>query len=318
MSITEVPGILVGQATDRAARTGVTTVLFEAPATVGVAVHGGAPGTRETDALNPTGLAPPVDAICLSGGSAFGLAAADGVQRALYEEGRGYPVGPHRVPIVPGAIVFDLTGPPADFAKLGRESLDDASHEVAEGTVGAGTNATTATVKGGVGSASERVGEAMVGAIVVVNAFGSITAANGPWFRAAPFEREAEFGGLTAPADADWTTLLTKASGPRANTAIAVVATDATLTGTQATRLAITAHDAYALAIWPAHTLFDGDTVFAASTAGGAAVEELAFVELCAAATRALTRAIARAAYFATPAEGDRVPTWRELAARPR
>lgn len=312
--ILDVPGLAVGHAGDGA--TGVTTLVAETPAVAAIAVHGGAPGTRESDALRPSGLGPPVDAVVLAGGSAFGLAAADGVQRALAERGRGFAVRGHRVPIVPAAIIFDLTGPPPDFATLGRASVAAAEGppDRREGTLGAGAGATTARLKGGVGAASEAVPGGMVGALAVVNAVGSPVAANGPWFRAGPFERGAEFGGLgPAPADADWRTPLSKL-GPRAgeNTLIAVVATDLALSRSEAHHLAVTAHDGIALAVFPAHTLFDGDTVFALSTArAGPPAAPEAFVALTAGAVAALARAIARAVYAAAP--GGPVPAWREL-----
>ncbi|WP_420393287.1 P1 family peptidase [Acuticoccus sp.] len=314
--ILDVPGVLLGHATDEDARTGTTTVIFDGPAVAGVAVRGGAPGTRETDLLDPGALGPPVDAICLSGGSAFGLAAADGAQRALAERGRGFAVGPHRVPIVPGAIVFDLSGPPADHRALGAASVAAAfgAADRREGTVGAGTNATTADLKGGFGSASARVGPWCVGAAVVVNAVGAVTASNGPWFRARPFEVDDEFGGLDAPPSADLRSVRTKLGATiGASTVIAVVATDAELTRGEATRLASVAHDGIALAVWPAHTLLDGDTVFAASTGLGTAPDGVAsIIGLHAAASACLARAIARAVFRATPHPKDRVPTWSE------
>lgn len=313
-----VPGLRVGHATDAAARTGTTSVVMDEPSIVGVAVVGGAPGTRETDALSPGGLAPPVDAVVLSGGSAFGLAAADGAQRALAERGRGFAVGPHRVPIVPAAIVFDLTDRPrADYAELGGRSVCaalDGEPDRGEGTLGAGTGATTADLKGGIGSASTRVDEACVGALVVMNAVGSAVAGNGPWFHAAKFEEDGELGGLKAPADADWRSVRTKLdAAPGTSTVVAVVATDATLTQAAATRLARTAHDGIALAVWPAHTLFDGDTIFAVSTARGPEpASPSAAMRIGIAATTCLARACARALYAASASRGDRLPTWHD------
>ncbi|MEO1104408.1 MAG: P1 family peptidase, partial [Pseudomonadota bacterium] len=244
--LADVPGLAVGNATDLAARTGVTTVFFDAPAVCGVNVAGGAPGTRETDLLRPGNLNPGVDAVCLCGGSAFGLAAADGVQRKLHDIGRGFEVGPHKVPIVPAAVIFDLTAPPIDYRALGRQSMEAAlaGSDRRIGTVGAGTNANTAGLKGGLGSASERVENATVGALVVVNAVGTATAADGPWFRAAPFERNDEFGGLTPPPTADFAGLRTKVGASAgSNTVIAIIATDAILTTAEAERLARSAHD---------------------------------------------------------------------------
>lgn len=316
--ILDVPGLAVGHASDDAARTGVTTIVMDAPAACAVAVHGGAPGTRETDALAPDGLGPPVDAVVLAGGSAFGLAAADGVQLALAARGRGFAVGTHRVPIVPAAIVFDLSGPIADFRALGQASVAAALDRPPDrtlGTLGAGTNATTARLKGGIGSACARVGPFTVGAIAVANAVGSPVAANGPWFRAAPMEVDDEFGGLHAPPEADFSAIETKLDAAAgANTVIGLVATDATLTRAQARRMAVTAHDGIALAMWPAHTLFDGDTIFAASTArADAPTAPQTHIRLAAAAAATFARALARAVYSATAAPGDRLPTWQAL-----
>ncbi|WP_226581892.1 P1 family peptidase [Acuticoccus sediminis] len=314
--ILDVPGLRLGHATDHERRSGVTTAVFDEPAVAGVAVHGGAPGSRETEALHPSRLGPGVDAICLSGGSAFGLASADGVMTALADHGRGFAIGPHRVPIVPAAVVFDLSGPRADFRALGAASVEAAlaAPDMTVGTVGGGCNAMTAGLKGGFGTASMRVGEATVGAMVIANAVGAAVAANGPWFRAAPFEVNGEFGGLTAPADADFSSVDTKLGAVmRGNTTIAMVATDATMTRGEAHRMAVAAHDGIALAVWPAHTIMDGDTVFAASTGRAPAAASMQdTIALHAAATQCLARAIARAVYEATPRPGDRFPTWRE------
>lgn len=323
MGIGALKGIRVGHARDGAAPTGVSVVLFDAPAVAGVAVHGGAPGTRETDALSPHGLAPPVDAIALAGGSAFGLTAADGAQRALHAMGRGFPVGSHRVPIVPAAIIFDLAGRPAatvDYAALGEAavaaaSASDSSVAIEEGSVGAGVNATTAHFMGGIGTASEPAGPFTVAALVVVNAFGSATAANGPWLRAAPFARDGEMGATAAPAHADFATVVTKASDLRGATTIAVVATNARLDGAQATRLAMTAHDGFALSLWPAHTLFDGDTIFAAATAErDEPVGPMEITALGTAAIRAVARSVGRAMVAARGWPGAPKPLWRDAA----
>lgn len=312
--ILDVTGLRVGHATDNAARTGTTAIVFDQPAICGVAVHGGAPGTRETDALSPVGLGPLVDAVILSGGSAFGLAAADGAMLALERHGRGFAVGRHRVPIVPAAIIFDLSGPRPDFRALGEAAVQAAfgAPDRRLGTIGAGTGATTAGLKGGLGSASAKVGAWTVGALVVVNALGSVTAADGPWFRAAPFEMDGEFGGLVVPSVADFRTVRTKLAATRENTVVALIATDATLTNGEATFLARVAHDGIALSVWPAHTVFDGDTVFAAATARGAAPDAEASIRLNAAAISCLARAVSRAVYAASSAPGDPLPTWRE------
>ena len=312
----DVPGLSIGHAASAGARTGVTAIVFDEPAVCGVSVTGGAPGTRETDALRPGGLNPRIEAVSLSGGSAFGIGAGDGVQRVMHRAGRGFAVGPHRVPIVPGAVVFDLTAPPADFAALGAEAAERAlaGTDLRLGTVGAGTGATTAGLKGGIGSAAERVGDALVGALAVVNAVGSVVAANGPWFRAAPFERNGELSNLGAPPEADFATVDTKLGAVLGgNTIIGIVATDRTLSVAAANRLALSAHDGITLATWPAHTMFDGDTIFAASTGRLPGSDDpLDALALAAAAARAMARAVSRAVYEATPAEGDRYPTWKE------
>ncbi|UOM34600.1 P1 family peptidase [Acuticoccus sp. I52.16.1] len=314
--ILDVPGLRLGHASDAARRTGVTTAVFDQPATAAVAVHGGAPGTRETDALDPARLGPGVDAIVLTGGSAFGLAAADGAMLALAEMGRGFAVREHRVPIVPAAVIFDLSGERPDYRTLGEASVAAAfaAPDRTLGTIGAGINAMTAGLKGGFGAASARVGGGTVAACVVANAVGSAVAADGPWFRAAPFEVDGEFGGLGAPREADFATVTTKlGAAMRTNTTIALVATDLALTRGEAHRLAVAAHDGIALAVWPAHTIMDGDTVFAASTGRAPAPASLAeTVALHAAATRCLARAIAIAVHAASPRPGDRFPTWRE------
>ena len=314
--ILDVPGLSVGNASDPRARSGSTVVVFDVPATVGVAVHGGAPGTRETDALSPTGLGPPVDAVVLTGGSAFGLAAADGAMLSLARRGRGFAVGPHRVPIVPAAVVFDLTGPRADYRALGEAAVEAAfaAPDASLGTVGAGTNAMTAGLKGGLGSASTRIGDVTVGALVVANAIGSVTAADGPWFRATPFEVDGEFGGLAWPPHADFASVRSKHSANlRGNTVIALVATDAVLGRGDATHVARIAHDGIALSVWPAHTRFDGDTIFVASTGRvPMPVDPSAIIAINAAAAATVARALTRAVYAATAVDGDRFPTWRE------
>lgn len=321
--ICDIAGVRVGHASDAARRTGTTSIIFDEPAVCSVAIHGGAPGTRETDALRPGNLNPPVDAVVLSGGSAFGLAAADGAMRALHNAGRGYAVGPHRIPIVPAAIIFDLSsafdlsGTLPNYAKLGRESVEAAlaAPDRRVGTVGAGVGATTATLKGGIGSAVETTGHGSVGAIVAVNAVGAVTALDAPFFRAAAMEREGEFGGLRAPPEADFQSIVTKVDAAAgANTVIALIATDVALDTAEAQRLAVSAHDGLALAIWPSHTLFDGDTVFAASTgAHERPTSARGWVELHAAATRALARAITIGVHAATPSDGDLKPTWQAL-----
>ncbi len=316
--ITDVAGLRVGNAADAALKSGVTVLVGDRPFTAAVHVMGGAPGTRETDLLAPDKLVQEVDALVLSGGSAFGLDAASGVADGLRQMGRGFAVGDQRVPIVPGAILFDLlNGGRKDWSEnpyraLGVRALDAASDIFAIGTEGAGTGASTARLKGGLGSASAVLGnELTVGALVAVNALGSVTVGDGPQFWAAPWELGSEFGGLglppTFPAAAE--PLPQKRLGEA--TTIAIVATDAQLTQAQAQRLAIAAHDGMARAIVPSHTPFDGDLVFAAATGEKPLSDALVdpFV-LGHAAAACLARAIARAVHAATPRPGDLQPTW--------
>lgn len=316
--ITDVPGLLVGHARDDSIKTGVTTLVGDIPFTAGVHVMGGAPGTRETDLLAPDKTVGQVDALVLSGGSAFGLDAASGVADALRSAGRGFAVGDQRVPIVPGAIIFDLLNGGAKdwqtnpYKRLGMEALDDASPEFALGSVGAGTGATTANLKGGLGSASIVLPSGhTVGALVVVNALGSATVGNSPHFWAAPFEIGDEFGGF-GPAQSYPASHIphTKLS-QHANTTIGIVATDAALTKPQCTRLATAAHDGFARALVPAHTPMDGDLIFAAATGARPLEDQIAdTLYLGHAAATCMARAIARAVYLATPVDGDTLPCW--------
>ncbi|WP_040672119.1 P1 family peptidase [Rhodobacter ferrooxidans] len=316
--ITDVPGLLVGNAQDAGLRSGATVLLGAAPFTAAVQVMGGAPGTRETDLLAPDRLVQQVDALVLSGGSAFGLDAASGVADGLAALGRGFAVGPVRVPIVPGAILFDLLngGDKAwrdnPYKALGRAALQAAAVEFALGSAGAGYGALTGLWKGGLGSASAVLANGVtVGALVAVNALGSVTVGDGPQFWAAPWELGGEFGGLGLPFQ------FTPDDEPQprkrmgAATTLAIVATDAALTQAQALRLATAAHDGMARAIVPSHTPMDGDLVFAASTGARVLAEPLADTFLLGhAAACCLARAIARAVYLAEPMPGDLQPAW--------
>lgn len=322
--ITDVAGLMVGNATDHALRSGVTVVLCEEPAIAAVQVLGGAPGTRETDLLEPHNTVQTVDAVALSGGSAFGLDAASGVQAGLREVGRGFAVGPHRIPIVPAAILFDLMNggdknwgryPP--YRELGYAALAAAAEEFETGSAGAGTGALTATFKGGLGSASSVLDSGFtVGALVAVNALGSATVGDSRHFWAAPFEEDGEFGGLGLPAPFPPEARLPRTKMSRnptgtENTTIAVIATDAILTKAEAKRLAIAAHDGLTRALWPAHTPFDGDLVFALATGrSGRTPAPEDFVELGAAAASTMARAIARGVHDAKPMAGDVMPSW--------
>lgn len=314
-AITDVAGLRVGQAQDDRIKTGVSVLLGDRPFTAGVHVMGGAPGTRETDLLAPDRLVEEVDALVLSGGSAFGLDAASGVADGLRAMGRGFAVGVQRVPIVPGAILFDLlnggdknwTDNP--YKALGQAALAAASPDVALGSHGAGTGATTANLKGGLGTASLVLPSGhTVGALVAVNALGSVVMGEGPEFWAAPWELDAEFGGRGVGTPDLWPA--TKL-GQHESTTIAIVATDAMLTQAQTTRMAIAAHDGFARAIVPAHTPMDGDLVFAAATGARPVAGVADLLALGHAGAITMTRAIARAIHAATAAPGDTLPTWQ-------
>ncbi len=319
--ITDVLGLRVGNADDAALKSGATVLTADAPFTCGVHVMGGAPGTRETDLLAPDKTVEQVDALVLSGGSAFGLDAASGAADALREAGRGFVVGDMRVPIVPGAILFDLLngGDKAwgenPYKALGAAALRAAEAQFALGSVGAGTGATTATLKGGLGSASVVLPSGQtVGALVAVNALGSATVGDGPEFSAAPFEIGDEFGGRgVARRYGDVLAAPTKL-GQHQNTTIGIVATDAALTQAQCTRMATAAHDGFARALMPSHTPMDGDLIFAVSTGARAISDPVAETLMTGhAAALCMARAIARAVYLATPAPGDTLPCWSAL-----
>jgi D-aminopeptidase len=319
--ITDVAGVLVGQADDARLASGVTAIVFEEPAVAAVDVRGGAPGTRETDLLEPHRTVERIDAVVLSGGSAFGLDAGSGVQAFLRERGRGFAIGNIRVPLVCGATLFDLlNGGDKDWGRfppyrdLGYAAAAKAAQVFALGTVGAGFGATTITLKGGVGSASAVTRDGhTVGALVAVNACGSATIGRGPQFWAAAFEVDAEFGGLGFPAAVPREALIPSAKGrPGENTTIAIVATDAALTKAQTKELAVIAQDGLARAIYPAHTTLDGDTVFAAATGRRQlrdAVNEV--TELGTVAANALARAVARGVFEAKALPGG-PPSWHD------
>ena len=255
--ITAVEGIRVGHWTDPVGRTGCTVVLCP-PGTIGSGeVRGGAPGTRETDLLRPGMLVHEVNAVLVTGGSAFGLAAADGVMRWLEERGIGFETRVARVPIVPAAVIFDLAvGDPAarPGPEAGYAACEAAAHDVPEGRVGAGTGATVAgqTADGGIGTTAISEDGAIVGALVAVNAYGEITEDDGTVL----------VGGLS---DEDIESP-SSGLGTYPNTTIGVVATNASLTRERAHLLAIASHDGLARAVRPAHTMWDGDTVFTLAT----------------------------------------------------
>ncbi|MBZ9808255.1 P1 family peptidase [Mesorhizobium sp. BR1-1-9] len=327
--ITDVAGLSVGNASDARLKSGVTTILCDEPAVAGVQILGGAPGTRETDLLEPHNLVEVVHALVLSGGSAFGLDAASGVQAALRERGIGVEVGGFRVPIVPAAILFDLrNGGDKDWGRyppyrdLGYEAAQNAAADFQIGTAGAGTGALISGLKGGLGSASTLLDNGItIGALAAVNPTGSVTISRSRHFWAAPFEIGDEFGGLGYPSpmpdDAKRILLkfrdkaFTGKADAGGNTTIAVIATDAVLTKSAAKRLAMSAHDGFVRAIWPTHTPADGDLVFALATGrSGIRLEADAAIDLYAAAGATMARAITRGVFAATPAEGDLFPVW--------
>ena len=321
--ITDVPGVRVGQADDRALASGVTVVVFDRAVTGSVDVRGGGPGTRETALLDPAQTVEGIDAVVLSGGSAFGLDAASGVQAYLREQGRGFRIREAVVPIVPGAILFDLLNggdkawgryPP--YRELGYAAAASASSDMTLGSAGAGLGATTATLKGGVGSASAKTRAGItVGALVVVNAVGTTTVGDGPHFWAAPFEQDGEFGGRGVEPRVSASDLAIRAKGgPRENTTIAVIATDAKLNKAQANRLAVMAQDGFARAIYPVHTPLDGDVIFSAATG---AIElpdpHYGMAELGMIAGNVMARAVARGVYAATALSfPGPLPSWRD------
>jgi L-aminopeptidase/D-esterase-like protein len=333
--ITDVAGLRVGQAEDAAARSGVTVILADGRAVCAVDVRGGAPGTRETDALGPENLVDAVDAVVLSGGSVYGLAAADGVTAVLGAAGAGYllstAAGVPVSPIVPAAILYDLAnggakdwGETPPFRDLGAAATRSAGVRFDLGSAGAGLGAMAGRLKGGLGSASVVTQDGFtVGAIVAVNSSGAVVAPGGRTFWAAPYEIGGEFGGLGSAglvaAPDDWGL----AKGPpadnpaamRTNTTIACVATDAALTPAEAKRLAIMAQDGLARGIRPAHAPFDGDVVFALATGKRPQPERrMPYVaRLGALAADCLARAIARGVFEATAWPGTDVQCWRDL-----
>ena len=314
-TLTDVPGLLVGHFTDLAGATGCTVVLCEAGAIAAVDVRGAAPATRETDLLRPENSVQRAHAVLLTGGSAFGLAAANGVMRFLEERGVGYPTSVVPVPIVVGAALFDLglgsadSRPNARAGYLACQAAGDGPVE--EGTVGAGTGATVgkmlglaAAMKGGLGSASRRLPDGTtVGALAAVNPFGGVV----DW-------RSSQL--VAGPRDADGTLISTSRrieqlglarGAPAEHTTLGVVATDASLDRTAALRMAQMAHDGLARAVEPAHTGYDGDVVFALATGRRPAIDPtVAGVLAAEALAEAILRAVLRASGLAgVPSRGD-------------
>ncbi len=306
--ITDVDGIAVGNAEDAAARSGTTVVLPDEPAVAAVDVRGGGPGTRETNLMDPSCSVDVVDAGVLSGGSAFGLDAASGASDWLRAEGRGFAVGPVKVPIVPAAILFDLlnggdTGwqtPP--YRELGRAACAAAGTEFALGNAGAGLGATAADLKGGLGSVSALTDDGLqVGALVAANPAGSVVMPGSSSFWAWALELANELGGQQAPAACELASEHDFVSALGANTTIGVVATNARLDKAQAGRLAIMAQDGLARAIRPVHTPFDGDSIFVLATGTRKLPDPAAhsLARIGSLAADCVARAIARGVYLA-------------------
>lgn len=308
-SICDVKGILVGNAEDQAARCGVTVVLPAHRVVAGVDIRGGAPGTRETDLLNPVNSVNSVDAIVLSGGSVYGLDAASGVTCWLAEKNRGITLGDIVVPIVPSAIIFDFPimgkrdwSRETPFSHLGRAACKQAATDFNLGNVGAGLGATAGKLKGGLGTASYVTEEGWeVGAIMIVNAFGEVIVPDTDCFYAGSLENGDEFGGRGVarlrPTQIDYAV----SSELAANTTVGVIATNIKLTKAQACRIAMMAQDGLARAIRPVHTPFDGDSVFVLST-GEKLLEEPVdtnLMRLGNLAADCAARAIARGVYQA-------------------
>lgn len=312
--ITDVRGVKVGNAEDASAMTGVTVVFAQDRAVGAADIRGGAPGTRETEALLPEGLNVGVDAIVLAGGSVFGLDAAGAVTNWLAQAGRGFriPGAPMAAPIVPAAILFDLTnggdknwGKAPPYAKLAIKACEKAGQNFALGNVGAGCGGRAGAYKGGLGSASAVGGEGLeVGAIVAVNAFGSPVIPGTSTLWAWPFEQAGEMGGQIAPrgpVPLDFPEDIKRPPAPASNTTIAVVAVNLSLTPAQAKRVAIMAQDGMARALRPVHTPLDGDAVFVIATGDRPPAEPVA-VQLALVGSLAadcLARAIGRAVFEA-------------------
>jgi L-aminopeptidase/D-esterase-like protein len=324
--LTDIAGVRVGHANDRALASGVTAVVFDHSAVAAIDVRGGGPGTREGALLDPVNVVEKIDAIALSGGSAFGLDAGGGVQAWLAEHGRGFRIREALIPIVPGAICFDLLnggnkkwGRFAPYRDLGYAAAAAANTSFALGSVGAGLGANTANLKGGLGSASATTESGVhVGAIAVVNAVGTTTIGDGPWFWAAPFEIGDEFGGRGMPPSFTPDMLKMRLKGAAdataaENTTLAVVVTDAVLTKSQAKRLAMIAQTGFARAIYPVHAPLDGDVVFAAATCEKPIDPLIGLTELGMMAANVVARAIARGVFSATALPfPDALPAWKD------
>lgn len=327
--LTDIAGVRVGHADDARLASGATAIVFDTPVVMAIDVRGGGPGTRDTTLLDPVNTVEHIDGLALSGGSAFGIEAGGGVQAWLAERGHGFAIRDAVIPIVPGAVCFDLLnggdkhwGRFAPYRDLGYAAAAAASTDFALGSVGAGLGATTANFKGGLGSASATTPDGFgVAALAVVNAVGSVTVGDGPWFWAAPFEVAGEFGGRGSPPSTTPDMLTARLKGaapaPIESTTLVAVVTDAALTKSQAKRLAIIAQTGFARAIYPAHAPLDGDIVFAAATGAKPVDPLIGLTELGMVAANTVARAIARGVYEATalPFTGA-LPAWKDKFAR--
>ncbi len=318
--ITDIPGLYVGNAADEEKKTGVTILIGDKPLTAGVHIMGGSPGTRETDLLSPDKMIQRVDAFVLAGGSVFGLDAASGVADILRKNDKGYPTSAFPIPIVPGAILFDLNNGGNKnwqinpYRELGRKAYKNATANFKIGSEGAGYGANTLDLKGGLGSASLLLqNEIRVGALVAVNSVGSTIVNNSKNFWGAPFELDNEFGGHGLAKDFSNLEFGWENFEPFKghSTTIGIVATNAKIDQAQATRVAIAAHDGIARSIYPSHTPFDGDLIFAASTNQIELAESaLDLMKIGHAAANCLTRAISRAIFSAKSENSDILPSW--------
>jgi L-aminopeptidase/D-esterase-like protein len=327
--ITDIAGLRVGNASNSKIKSGTTALICDVQNTASVHVMGGAPGTRETDLLSPENTVQSVDSFILSGGSAFGLDAATGAQSALIEQDKGFEIHGIRIPIIPSAIIFDLTnggdkdwGKTNPYRELGFQAANNAKQDFELGSHGAGYGALTGGpglgLKGGLGSASTVMHNGItIGALVAVNALGAPTVGESRHFWASPFEHGDEFGGLGSanlPCHESRATRIkfrdNQSQG--ANTTIGIIATDAELSKAACKRLAIAAHDGFARALWPAHTPLDGDLIFAVATGGsGQKADSLNDqIEMSAIAASTMSRAIARGVYAATDHDDDLFPSW--------
>ena len=325
--ITDVTGVLVGNSHDEIMKSGVTVFTSEKRFAAAVTVLGGAPGTRETDLLESDKLVEKIDAIVLSGGSAFGLDAATGVVDCLRKENRGYPLKDMHIPIVPSAILSDLFNGGDDqwkenpYRKLGKLAFNSISNSFKIGTTGAGYGATTSNLKGGLGSASIVLGNgATVGALVAVNPSGSVVTDGSNSFWASPFEIGDEFGGKEFIPPKNIFTEYHRGDDTRQdnfsidNTTIAIVATDLELSKVELKRISVAAHDGMSRAILPSHTPYDGDLIFAVSTGRKKIrINPNDIYNIGNAAAICLSRAIARGVYEAKSEKNDLLPTWQDI-----